>query len=320
MPIISVIVPVYKVEAYLDRCVQSILDQTYTDFELILVDDGSPDNCGTMCDAWAKKDSRIRVIHKENGGLSDARNAGIDIARGQYLSFVDSDDYIHPKMLEALYAGVTEHSLPVSVCGYTETEGEPLPEPSDLEAVVWNAQEFYLERCVNATVAWGKLYAADCFATLRYPKGKIHEDEFLTYKILFEHPSIAVVDCPLYGYFRNGAGITKSRWNPKHLQELQAVEEQCAYFKRHGLANVYRKRARDYIRIAIWDLERAGEEYPAQKKWLLKQGRRMLRRCWGQGIFDPEKDGWMLVQFFPGRMRIYNLAAAVRHKIGRKKG
>lgn len=107
---------------------------------------------------------------------------------------------------------------------------------------------------------------------------------------------------------------------PKHLHELLAVEEQCAFFRQRGLTDVYRKRARDYIRTALWDLEQVGEQHPEQKKWLLKQGRRMLRRCRGQGIFDLNKDGWMLVQFFPRRMRIYNLAAVARQKLCRKKG
>ena len=320
MPQISVIVPVYKVEAYLDRCVQSILCQTYTDFELILVDDGSPDNCGAMCDAWAEKDSRIKVIHKENGGLSDARNAGIDIARGQYLSFVDSDDYIHPRMLEALYGAVRDHGVKVSICGYLETEGEPLPEPSDLKATIWEPREYYLERCVNATVAWGKLYAAECFATLRYPKGKIHEDEFLTYRILFEHPSVAVVDCPLYGYFRNSAGITKSGWNAKRLHALEAIAEQCAYFRKKGDREIFAKRAWAYMKITDSNLrsiagQKNAEAFSQQKKWLLKNGRRMLRRCRSWNVFDTEKDGWLIVRFFPGKMWAHSFMKAVRSKL-----
>ena len=116
-PLISVIVPVYKVEAYLDRCVQSIVDQTYRNLEIILVDDGSPDNCGAMCDAWVEKDSRVRVIHKENGGLSDARNVGMAAASGEYLGFIDSDDYIAPEMYQVLWERIAADRSDMAACG-----------------------------------------------------------------------------------------------------------------------------------------------------------------------------------------------------------
>ena len=114
---ISVIVPVYKVEKYLNRCVQSIASQTYENLEIILVDDGSPDNCGVLCDEWVQKDSRIKVVHKENGGLSSARNAGVAVATGAYVGFVDSDDYIHPQMYEKLYEALVENGADISICG-----------------------------------------------------------------------------------------------------------------------------------------------------------------------------------------------------------
>ena len=116
-PKISVIVPVYKVEKYLNKCVDSIVNQTFTDIEIILVDDGSPDNSGKMCDDWSQKDRRIRVIHKENGGLSDARNRGIQESSGEYIIFIDSDDFIEPKMLEVLYNLATDHDADVAISG-----------------------------------------------------------------------------------------------------------------------------------------------------------------------------------------------------------
>ena len=133
MPVISVIVPVYKVEPYLHRCVDSILSQTYTDFELILVDDGSPDNCGAICDKYAKLDSRIHVLHKKNGGLSSARNAGIDWvfanSDSQWFSFIDSDDWVHPQYLELLYQAVKAYEVRISQCLHIETDGTaPIPE------------------------------------------------------------------------------------------------------------------------------------------------------------------------------------------------
>ena len=120
--LITVIVPVYKVEKYLDRCVQSIVDQTYTNLEIILVDDGSPDNCPKMCDEWAKKDKRIKVIHKQNGGLSDARNAGLEKAKGKYVGFVDSDDYISPIMYEKLYKCIIDNQADMAMCGFSTVD------------------------------------------------------------------------------------------------------------------------------------------------------------------------------------------------------
>ncbi|HDT8053597.1 TPA: glycosyltransferase, partial [Enterococcus faecalis] len=125
MPKISIIVPVYNVEKYLEKCVRSILAQTFTDFELILVDDGSPDSSGAMCDQFAEQDQRVKVIHKENGGLSDARNAGIEIATGEYLGFVDSDDYIADDMYELLYTNIVKEDADLSICGiYDVYEGK----------------------------------------------------------------------------------------------------------------------------------------------------------------------------------------------------
>ena len=146
---ISVIVPVYKVEPYLRRCVDSILAQTFTDFELILVDDGSPDNCGAICEEYEKKDSRVHVIHQENEGLSAARNAGIEWvfanSNSEWLNFVDSDDWVHPQMLERLYHAVLEHNVKVSICGYEETDGEIHWTNADTAQVkLWPVEQFYV--------------------------------------------------------------------------------------------------------------------------------------------------------------------------------
>lgn len=239
MSSVSIIVPVYKVEPYLSRCVDSILGQTFLDFELILVDDGSPDNCGAICDEYAAKDSRIVVIHQENGGLSAARNAGIDwvfaYSDSQWLSFIDSDDCVHPKYLEWLLNAAVEHDAEVSICGYAETTGEePEIHTDGLAPEVWIPEDFYIEHHVNATVAWGKLYQKKHFTDNRYPIGKIHEDEFLTYKILFECEEIAFVPAPLYCYCNNPSSIVRSKWSLHRLDVLEALEERIAYFKKAG--------------------------------------------------------------------------------------
>lgn len=246
MTTISVIVPVYKVELYLHRCVDSILGQTFTDFELILVDDGSPDNCPDICDEYAAKDSRVHVIHQENGGLSAARNAGIDWtfanSDSQWLSFVDSDDWVHVEYLERLMNAAIEHNVSVSVCGLERTSGDfPIINEDDCVSRLWDVETFYVKKTVNAIVAWGKLYRKECFTQIRYPVEKLHEDEFTTYQILFKQKQVAVIDAPLYSYFENSTGITRSRWNPRRLVSIEAKHQQINFFKQHDYQNAYER-------------------------------------------------------------------------------
>jgi len=323
MPTISVIVPVYKVEDYLDRCVESILAQTFTDFELILVDDGSPDSCPAMCDAWAEKDSRIKVIHKQNGGLSDARNVGFEASGGEWISFIDSDDYVHPEMLQALYDAVRKFGVKVSACGFTRTAGEPLEENPDLLANLWSAEDFYMQRNVNATVAWGKLYYHS--VVLPYPMGKLHEDEFVTYRILFACEKVAVLDATLYGYYQNPNSIMGSKWNPRHLHELIAMEEQCDFLEEMGYLRLFQKRARDLVKLAAQTLERVNSmenpaSYQNETTWVKNKGKQMLKRCKRKNIFDLERDGWLIKSFYPTKVRIYGLFVAARNKVARKTG
>lgn len=246
MPKISIIIPVYCVEKYIHRCIDSILAQTFTDFELILVDDGSPDNCGKICDEYAEKDDRIHVIHKENGGLSGARNAGIDWSfehsNSEWITFIDSDDWIHPKYLEAMYIAVNETGCDISICAYEETEGKiPAVDNSKLIADVVDTESFFCEHNVNAVIACGKLYKKKLFQETRYPVGKLHEDEFTTYKLLFKYVTLAYINQPLYFYFQNADSITNSEWNPKRLDALEAYNEQLAFFEAEHYMKAYKK-------------------------------------------------------------------------------
>lgn len=320
MPKMTVIVPVYKVEAYLDRCVKSILDQTFEDFELILVDDGSPDGCGAMCDAWAEKDSRIKVIHKENGGLSDARNAGFAVAEGEWITFIDSDDYVHPAMLEALYKAVMEHGVKVSACGFVKTEGEPLEEIPEPAAKIWSAEDFYLQRNVNATVAWGKLYHRS--VVLPYPVGKLHEDEYVTYRILFGCGSVAVLDSAMYGYYHNPESIMGRSWNPRRLDALEAFEGQVAFFGRLGLEKLRKWRIRQLMKNLLWQMKAvAGLENPdlESMKTMEKWGRRILWNYRADRVFAGEKDMWIYKRFYPRLTGCYLLFQEVLRKLGWRK-
>lgn len=252
MSTISVIIPIYKAEFYLHRCVDSILRQTFTDFELILVDDGSPDGCPAICDEYARKDSRIHVIHQENMGVSAARNCGIDWvfanSVSQWITFVDSDDWVHPEMLERLLNAALEYGLSINVCRYQKTEGEePEVNTEKLAPGLWSTEDFFVEYHVNAIVPHGKLYRKDCFKEIRYPIGKIHEDEFITYRILFKYDQITFIDTPLYYYFNNPNGITGSAWTMERMASYDALEEQISFFAVNGFKLAHRASIRHYL-------------------------------------------------------------------------
>ena len=235
---ISVIVPIYKVEAYLDRCIQSIVAQTYQNMEIILVDDGSPDNCPAICDAWAEKDSRIRVIHQENGGLSDARNAGLEIATGEYIAFVDSDDSIHPDFLERLYQALTEQGADVAECAvnYVDEAGNILRQRSAAEVAAMDKLEalrrLVLEDGVYQTV-WNKLYRRGVIEDIPFEKGKLNEDEFWTYRVFDRIEKLAVVQKPLYHYLQRGGSIIGTGYNICRLDGLEARFQRMQYLQKY---------------------------------------------------------------------------------------
>ena len=236
MPQITVIVPVYKVEPYLHRCVDSILAQTFTDFELVLVDDGSPDNCGAICDEYAEKNKRIHVIHQQNGGLSAARNAGIDWAfansNSEWLAFVDSDDWVHPQYLERLFCAVQRDNTKLSVCEFVPTETVTAFDEPSAETQLYDWDSLLIENNLTAIVAWNKLYAKELFNELRYPLGKTHEDEFLTYKLLHRAGRVSCLKAPLYFYFQNAEGIMNSPFSLGRLDNIDALEERIEYVRR----------------------------------------------------------------------------------------
>ena len=238
--LISVIIPVYKVEDYLTACVESVQAQTYQNIEIILVDDGSPDNCPNMCDEFAARDSRIRVIHKENGGLSSARNAGIEAAKGEYLAFLDSDDLWTPLFLERLYRAIEETDADFSVCLFRRFCEEPPKElPETAETVVMDRQEAF--RCLfnirneNMVVAPNKLYKRSIFGAIRYPQGKLHEDEAVIHEIIGEAKTVAWVDEAHYLYRQSPNSITTAKFNLKRLDEMYAKEQRIAFFEARGM-------------------------------------------------------------------------------------
>lgn len=323
MPTISVIVPVYKVEKYIHRCVDSILGQTFGDFELILVDDGSPDNCGTICDEYAAKDSRVVVIQQENGGLSAARNAGIDWAfensDSQWLSFIDSDDWVHPEYLERLLNAAVQNNVSVSVCGYAQTDGQaPEIDPDSLVSALWDTEEFYVAHNVNATIACGKLYRKECFETIRYPLGKLHEDEFTTYQILFRIETVAVIQAPLYFYYTNPESIMNAAWSKRRMVAYDALESQIEYFEERRFDNAKRSIIRRYLKSISDRISCLRLQVSANKDVLddLRQRKKRNFRVYAQQLdVNDDRDAWVLTQVFPVRMNIYWYICAFLRKL-----
>ncbi len=209
--LVSVIIPVYKVEKYLRKCVDSVLSQTYKNLEIFLVDDGSPDNCGKICDEYAKKEARIKVIHKQNGGLSSARNAALDVCTGEYITFIDSDDCVEPTYVEKLYDAIKKYDCDISVCGdnFVDESGRVLKQTNFKEDFYKKDQSFeFFYGTINRHFAWGKLYEKHIFEELRYPNGLNYEDTYVVPEIckLIEK-GICIISDRLYNYLhmRDGA-------------------------------------------------------------------------------------------------------------------
>ncbi len=260
---ISVIVPVYKVEKYLEKCVASIQCQTYADLEIILVDDGSPDRCGEICEELACKDRRIKVVHQKNGGLSAARNAGLEIFTGDFVAFVDSDDSIEPEMMETLLSSLA--GCDWAICGYrsvSENEARRTVNmgrkdiqsftPLDKDAL-WNE---VFGRLNDA--AWNKLYRAALIRDLRFPPGIVHgEDLIFNLQYLTKCRRGAICATPLYNYLQRAGSITRSAFSPRRFDEVTVKEiartivlEQCPALR--AKADVYCFRARLNVLRSLW--------------------------------------------------------------------
>lgn len=252
---ISVIVPVYNVEKYLNRCVDSILHQTYHNFDVILVDDGSTDGSPQICDKYAELDSRVHIIHQKNGKVASARNAGLDWAmnnNSEWVAFIDSDDWVHPQYLQILFNIANKTGADVVVSGYKEAnELETFVLADQNEFNIWNAELFYCEKNLESVAPWGKIYRKSCFESIRYPEGKIGEDEYITYRILFNANKIASVQDILYFYFVNTDSVTRRNWSPVYLSEEKAFTERIHFFKKRGLGKAKNKAVISYV----WFLE-----------------------------------------------------------------
>lgn len=233
--LISIIVPIYKVEQYLDKCIQSIINQTYKNLQIILVDDGSPDKCGKICDEYALKDNRIEVIHKINGGLSDARNVGIGRAKGKYIGFVDSDDYIEKDMYENMYNLLEERNADVCICNfYNVIENNNIIKNPNNGIQEYNKIDILKEILLDKQIqsyAWNKLYKSELFDNVKYPVGKKYEDIGTTFYILEKCNKVVVTDLPKYYYLNRIDSIVNNLSEQTVIDYVDLINERYDYIE-----------------------------------------------------------------------------------------
>ena len=261
--LLSIIVPVYNVSKYINKCIDSIIAQTYDNIEIIIVDDGSPDDCPQICDMYAKKDSRIKVIHKQNGGLSSARNAGLDIAKGDYIGFVDSDDWIEPTMYEEMISFMESESCDACECAINlvdnsstkrikQTENEVL---SGRDALKHHLNEFHRYDIPRPSV-WSKLYKKDFWKTNRFPVGKIHEDYLLTCMVLYESKKYGIIHKGLYNHLTsNPTSIVNTKFSVRDLYKERQCQFRIDYLESKGdeeLVEMAKVSYYCYLITAIW--------------------------------------------------------------------
>ena len=233
---ISIIVPIYNVEKYLERCIISIINQTYTNLEIILVDDGSTDGCPDICEKYKKQDDRIVVLHKKNGGLSDARNKGIDIATGKYIYFIDSDDYMHINTIKFLIECINQSDADISCCSYlpfydnqqlVDTDMKEEYKCFDSKTALENL--LYQKDCTNS--AWGKLYKAALFKDIRYPVGQICEDLPVTYQLFHKAKKVCISSAQYYYYYQRQNSIINTVFKLSRMSGLNFVKDETKFIK-----------------------------------------------------------------------------------------
>lgn len=324
---ITIVVPVYKVEEYLPRCVESILNQTYKDWVLLLVDDGSPDNCPKLCEKYAEEDSRIFVIHQKNGGLSAARNTGLNWFYEQnnsdYITFLDSDDWLHPCYLEILLNGIVKNNVKISVCNYERvTKQIPHKTFNDVNYELTTPEDFLVNHSWQYNYAWNKLYHKSVFEDVRYPVGKNFEDTFTTYKVLYKCKKIAYTDLPLYYYLRNENGISRSPWNTSELVIFDAMEEQMKFYKEKGFEKAFEKEFQLFVHHHAYQIVRIKENKADFKKnkAILKDIKKTLKKYLKENKdkFNVHNMTYSYEAAYPYIMKLYALASRLKGKLLRK--
>ena len=263
---ISIIVPIYKVEKYLRRCIESLIHQDYPDIEIILVDDGSPDNCGTICDEYAQKDTRIKVIHQQNGGLSSARNTGIDVAQGDYLMFVDSDDWVEPNYCSTAINKAVENKCDIVVFGYYNIYKDHI-DITQRKEKLFNSIDAIIELHGGQieSFAWNKIYKADLFKTgIRYPKGRLFEDIGTTYLLFHQANAVYQASGATYNYQKREDSILGKKMNAKDAIDWFDLEMERLQFMRQNYPDITEKLWKYYGQKVLF-LCKVLSNFPNQK-------------------------------------------------------
>lgn len=254
--LITIVVPVYNVEKYLGRCLDSILEQTYRNLEIILVNDGSTDGSESICKQYLSMDDRLRYIYQHNQGLAAARNAGIDRATGKYIAFVDSDDFIDKRYIETLYRLIIQYDCDISICGLIKTtQDKPSVKKKKWSEKVYNGQELirdmYNQNMLDLSVACNKLLKISLFQKERFPVGKLYEDFVLCTKLIYRSNKVAYTTEPLYYYFQSKESITRRKFTLKNLDHITEIERKLFFFKETGEESLYRRCLQEYEVITL---------------------------------------------------------------------
>lgn len=295
--LISVIVPVYKVEKELGRCVDSLLNQTYKNLEIILVDDGSPDKCPEMCDSYAKQDGRIVVIHKENGGLSDARNAGLKIVKGEYIAFVDSDDWVETDFIETLYQNAKKENADISIVGYTLVweSGKTREFGSDKDYIVLNQEQAIRELLKQnkfQCMVCQKLYKTFIFDDVQFPIGKLYEDVAISLPTFIKANKVVVSGVSKYNYFQRSTSIVNSKFNKDKLYFLECCRYIIDYSNKNSKiydeeAHTFYLRALMMLTLQVYKMD--DSENQGIQDYLEKEIRKQKAYIWKNSYLDLRK-------------------------------
>lgn len=314
--LVSIVVPVYNVEKYLKKSIESILNQTYKNIEILLVDDGSTDSSGKICDSFSKVDPRIRVFHKANGGLSDARNFGIEQMKGQYVAFIDSDDYISKDYVWKLYSSIKNNDSEVSICSFSlvDEKGEKIKdELLDSGEICLTGQQI-LEKVLTAdgyryVVAWNKLYRSTLFEKFQFKKDMLYEDEFLNYPLFWECQKVSIVEEPLYLYVQREGSIVQSNMT---LEKIKMKDEmhtsRIEFYSEKGHSFLHEKACQQYCNwIVTTTTNHRNVLNPTFAKYLQRQFRKFAK-------YTQNNDAKLIAQNILGFIDI-RLAAYVKSKV-----
>ena len=322
---ITIIIPVYNAALSLKRCIESIRAQTYSFFDLILINDGSVDGSAKICDEYVKEDSRIHVIHQNNRGPSAARNAGIEwsfeYSESNYLAFIDSDDCIHATYLERLYCALIDNDAEISACKhrYIPFMASFEEESCDIKNHEYtiSAEDLMVMQGSDFNYAWAKLFLKDCFKEVRFPeKISFGEDNLIIYKVLFGCDKIVYIEDALYYYFYNQNGITKSPWNPKNLDCFKGIQAQMDYYLRNGYLKAYNKECELYIQQYAYQIHRIREDKKNLTRnrgylvLLTKEMRALFRK---HSFFSIQDNHYWYEALYPRKAYIRQLYVRVLH-------